>query len=878
MKIENPEELTRFIMTNVTLKDKEGNVDKSFLKDWKTQTDAMTRALNSATNSLLKAVTHIDKDGNAFSTWYVPRNQKSNALSAFNQKLLDFETKYGYEAGSLSSDPYTKIKNESDSRIITFNKSFYGAHSKKVLKDIVNELGGTAELNPTKKRKDQMKIDFPVSEYAWQEELAKTDGDVSKANENLKNAFIRKNLKTAVKYSDDVLSERKEKEKKEEEKKKEKEKKEKEKKEEKEQKQSRVRLLGKIAIIAKVLATVADITRRILTATLQRASEITKEKQDAISNGTTQEKVRQYYTTEGAMGMGKGTILEGMQELKSGLGNTANPDRNMLFELSRVLKRDIINAIKLGDAATNTENVMKQILDAYYKQAQRGVNSLGHQVGVRDAEIEMAGALEKAGLGKLAEILRLMFYANDTGIYKDRVTDFDSFNSLSPHYTNGLTEVDNKYASELGQSINALKQRFNDLKENLEQGLLISLGNLINKINNWDIGKSEKEKAEDNSTNSVLLSKARAKYTNRAENASKRVNKIVKDAGIDLSAFGEYGTDISTFVEYIYSDAFQTDEEFGRITDEQKETIKKFKQFLSTAEGEEFIKAMIEYEYALDFANKADKAYKKGMKTGDFNYDIAGYTDGAYQIAMQDDITTLLSDVATNGKKQEVRKKKSLSLLYDFFYTDRKGLSEDILQYKLAQQGLSEQQTYKDIINNGGDSSSLTNALYDSLDETRKTVKWWEIGKQKKKEAIVLKALEEGVLTEDDVKKAQLSLVRDIKGSGLVSVDHEPYLAEKTAEEYPKDIGLRTILEEQLQIQKVQDIISKYKATNLSASVGNYNPNTGEVLFTLNLKTDKGEKTVFSQHVRTDMILSQEASFTDDLSSTTSRGYERSNK
>ena len=521
---------------------------------------------------------------------------------------------------------------------------------------------------------------------------------------------------------------------------------------------------------------------------------------------------------------------------------------------------------------------MKQILDAYYKQAQRGVNSIGQQVGVRNAEIEMAGALEKAGLGKLAEVLRSMFYANDTGIYKGRVTGFDSFNSLSPHYTNGLTEVDNKHASELGQSINALKQRFNDLKENLEQGLLISLGNLINKINNWDIGKSEKEKTEDNRTNSVLLSKARAKYTNRAENASKRANKIVKDAGIDLSAFGEYGTDISTFVEYMFSDAFQTDEELGRRTDEQKETIKKFKQFLNTAKGEEVIKAMIESDYALDFANKADKAYKKGMKTGDFNYDISGYTDGAYQSAIQDDISTLLSDVATNGKKQEVRKKKSLNLLYNLFHADRNGLSEDILQYKLAQQGLSEQQTYKDIINNGSDSSSLTNALYDSLDETRKTVKWWEIGKRKKKEAIVLKALEEGVLTEDDVKKAQLSLVRDIKGSGLVSIDYEPYLVEKTTEEYPKDIGLRTIFEEQLQIQKVQDIISKYKADNLSASVGNYNPNTGEVLFTLNLKTDKGEKTVFSQYVRTDMVLSQEASFTDSVSSTTSQSYERSNK
>ena len=627
-----------------------------------------------------------------------------------------------------------------------------------------------------------------------------------------------------------------------------------------------------------MLATIADITRRILTATLQRASEITKEKQDAVSNGTTQEKVRQYYTTEGAMGMGKGTVLEGMQELKSGLGNTANLDTNMLSELAKVLRSDIISGIKLGEAGTNTENVMKQILDAYYKQAQRGVNSLGQQVGVRNAEIEMAGALEKAGLGKLAEILRSMFYANDTGIYKGRVTDFDSFNSLSPHYTNGLTDVDNKYASELGQSVNALKQRFNDLKENLEQGLLISLGNLINKINNWDIGKSVEEKTEDNRTNSVLLSKARAQYTNRAESASKRANKIIKDAGIDLSAFGEHGTDISTFLNYFYNVPYYNDEARGLITDEQKEIIKKLMQFLKTAEGEEVVKAMIESEYALDFANKADKAYKKGMKTGDFNYDISGYTDGAYQMAIQDDITTLLSGEAGEAKKEELHKKISLSLLDKLSHTYRDGTSEDILQYKLAQQGLSEQQTYKDIINNGGDSSSLTNALYDSLDKTRKTVKWWETGKQKKKEEVVLKALEEGVLTEDDVKKAQLSLVQYKKGSGLVSIDHEPYLVDKTVEEYTKDIGLRTILEEQLQIQKVQDIISKYKADNLSASVGNYNPNTGEVLFTLNLKTDKGEKTVFSQYVRTDMILSQEAFFKDDLSNTTSEGHERSKK
>ena len=204
MAIQSPDELTRFTMTNLSLKDANGNIDKSSLKDWQTQVASMTKALNSATNSIVKVSTQVDEFGKAFATFDVPKSQNRNARPVFNQKLVDFETKYGYLAGSLAKDPYSLVSKESDYRKISFNKSFYGTQSKRTLKKTVEDLGGTVENNPTKKRKDQMRITFPISESDWQDELLKTSGDETKAKTNLSARYTRKNLKPAKKYSNDL--------------------------------------------------------------------------------------------------------------------------------------------------------------------------------------------------------------------------------------------------------------------------------------------------------------------------------------------------------------------------------------------------------------------------------------------------------------------------------------------------------------------------------------------------------------------------------------------------------------------------------------------------------------------------------------------------
>ena len=86
------EELTRFYMSNTQLKDSAGQVDKSALKDWNTQVKQMTRALESATNGLVKVIKTIDVNGNALATFDVKRSQSGNAQPAFDRELGNIET------------------------------------------------------------------------------------------------------------------------------------------------------------------------------------------------------------------------------------------------------------------------------------------------------------------------------------------------------------------------------------------------------------------------------------------------------------------------------------------------------------------------------------------------------------------------------------------------------------------------------------------------------------------------------------------------------------------------------------------------------------------------------------------------------------------
>lgn len=907
-----PEEYIRLTMTNVGLKDFIGDFNISSLKDWQTQVNAMTKALNSATNSLVKVSSTVDEYGKAYATFDVPKKMSKNASAVFSQKLSDFEVQYNYNAGGYTQDPYDIVKKEQEFREIIVNKSLLGSLSKKIAQEEIEKFGGSIRPNPTKTRKDQMEITFPVSEEEWQNELEKSKGDASKAKRNISNRYLRKTLKASEKYSQDIEEETKEKEEKQ-----------KEKAQAKEQAEQRRKNFVIFATILKILQTIADVCRRILTATIARASEIKQENLDAKNLNVASSDIRKFNTTEKAMGMKEGTIAGAIANVQSAFGNITSLDEKALGELARVLGSDVIQAINLGLGKEHPEKVVETILNTYYQRGQQGINSLGQNVGQVQAERELATALEKAGFTDMADILRNMFYTNDTGIYKGQVKDFETFTNIVTSYTNGLSNIDHKKASELGQTVDALKARFNDLKKNLEEGLLISLQNVIQKINNLDFGKSAEEKKTENISNVELNQRAIQKMQTISSTTRKQIDEAVTSAGIDFSVFGE-NKDIFNFTK----DEKGKPRDYKKLSEQEKKEYNKLQYFLATDKGLEVVSAMLLVEEAEALEKQAKDDIVKGRKTGNVPYRLNDYTDVSIQQKQKDKLKdyyinipkghekaktiaglggmafsaitgvsanalTITSDALKMAEQarekeredtfSEISSKGALGVFNLATTSLQQTLDYDEATYKskIYQGGDNPYATYEEILKNGTSSRNLTNKVYDELlPKEYKTAGHNIFTIQKKKQEAIKKALADGIITEDMIRLIQVRNSQEDIGYGLGRFKTEEEFAERFSENSAMGTGATITLSNALQLDDVQKVLNDYNTNNTRATLSGYNEKTGEVMFTLTVKDEKTGKSevVFSQGIKTDTVLNTGAVYNFDLASITSTANARGSK
>ena len=847
------EELTRFYMSNTELKDSAGNVDKSAIKDWNAQVRQMTSALESATNGLVKVIKTIDANGNALATFDVKRSQTGNAQPVFDRVLGNIETRYGYQAGSLAIDPYSAGLNQTENfRRISFHKSFHGALAQKTAKDAVEAVGGTAVPDPSKKMKDRMKIDFAVSENEWNQALQNAGGDVTKATTSLSGKFTRRNLKQAEKYSDDVQANQKEKDE------------ERQKgKEEREDKSNKRKMLHWLTIVVSFLAGIADITRRILTASLARASEIKKEQVEAKSLGISYTNAREYKAQETAMGMKEGTFTSAIASLQSAFGDVTHLDDNALGELAKVLKGDVVEAINNGLGRNDPEKLMKTILNAYYERGQSGVNSIGQRVGKFQAERELSTALEKAGLNDIANILRNMFYTNDTGIYKGRISNGDSFTDymgLTTAYTMGYDAVDNKHFAELGQVVDSVKSKFQSLKDSLNKLVLDSIGGLIQKIDNWDIGKSAEEKLRDTRTNIQLNADARDRLQNSANIARSQYTQMFREADVNVADFGIKGVNtIDEFLAFINTSEGQYWNPKG---EQEKEAYNKLVQFLNTDLGNKAIKLVHYTQTAEKKAKQADEAYIKGLKNGKVDYNKADYTASAIA-------TDMKKNLAEAWFSNEF---SAVNLLYRSGRGDnaRKALytNQDVWEEYKRTFLLGNPMTY-DIALASGEANSLTNALYDRAKASYKSSNKWDKEKKKMgKEALVKQALKDGVLTNDDVEGLVSQNAPATSGWGI-SIDVMSIIRDalitRGLKEFSEQAAVNNILSEALKLQGAKDFLAKHNAESVVATVGGYSEKEGKVNVVLSIKNgDKDSpKEVLSFY--TDSVLGENQFYNAEL-------------
>ena len=855
------EELTRFYMSNKELKDSAGNVDKSAIKAWNTQVRQMTSALESATNGLVKVITTIDEKGNALATFDVKRSQAGNAQPVFDRVLGNIETRYGYQAGSLAIDPYSAGLNQTENfRRISFHKSFHGALAQKTAKDAVEAVGGTAVPDPSRKMKDRMKIDFAVSENEWNQALQNAGGDVTKATTSLSGKFARRNLKQAEKYSDDVQANQKEKDE------------ERQRgKEEREDKSNKRKMLHWLTIVVSFLAGIADITRRILTASLARASEIKKEQVEAKSLGISYTNAREYKAQETAMGMKEGTFTSAIASLQSAFGDVTHLDDNALGELAKVLKGDVVEAINNGLGRNDPEKLMKTILNTYYERGQSGVNSIGQQVGKYQAERELSTALEKAGLNDIANILRNMFYTNDTGIYKGRISTDDSFADymgLITAYTMGISSTERRKASELGAVIDDIKKTFNNLKDYLETGLILALGGVINKINNLQIGKSTEEKLMDNRNNVQLNRAAYKRLSGYSENARLQYNSLFENAGVNVADFGIEG--VNTLEDFLAFINTSKGRYWSPKGEKETEAYNRMVQFLNTEEGDKAIKLVHYAQTTEELANIAKADYEKGLKTGKTVYNKADYTESAINVKMKENLTTAWFS----------EKYSAVNLLHDA----GKGSNTYYALYSPEEIYQAYADTYGELTYDkalaSGEHKNLTNALYEQAKHSySKKPKVWKKYKKLKKEDLVKRALSDRTLAPFDV----INLAKEHVGKGSdwgisnnVWNFLQKALISKGLNAFVEEGAKNNILNEALATQQAQAILAKANAeTKAEATISGFNKKEGTVNVTIKLEGEGINVPEQTIKLSTDSILPEGTVIKADITRIVNSAYNR---
>ena len=864
----NNADMVRFTIDNSRFLDSSGQLDRGTLKDWEAQVKAFTKALQSATDGVLKVTSHIDDaTGRATATFTTDLSKEANARKALLSTQAQIQGRYSYDPEFIDIKNLNNYKGEVY-RNLVMHKTLKGKQAQKTAMETMAELGGSAELDPTHSNKDRMKIIYPVSENEYQQRLSSYGGDEEKLNRYFARQASRR-LSTASAQSKFEGEERNAKQREEE-----------RKKQERSESAKSARFMHWITAIIAILTSIADITRRILTASLARATEFKKESADAKSIGISMSSMRKFSSVERNMGMDEGSFLSAMKEIQSSLGDISNMNEKTVSELAKVLQGDTIRAIQNGLGQNNPEKTMELILNKYFERGMQGVNSIGIQVGQYQAQRELATALENAGLGELASILREMFYANDKGIYRGKISSTDAYNdflNLTTMYTGGIGGAEANQLAELGQVVDQLKSRFEELKIYLEGSFMLALRGLVAKLSNWDFGKSPQEKAIDIKKNIESNKEVIEVMTPRREIAKSGIARNVelynREAGanrIDFSVLsaGKFSTP-EEMLDYMIANPYY-DFDSGKRTPEQQKQLNRLANYFRSPEGQETLTLMQYYSVVQGLIDKAQKNIDKGLKTGKPEFFAPDFTTSAIQ-------TEVIKDAVPFAQLTSNKLVGEASIFGRLLNIFRAGSSGSAIT---SSTGYDVYEAIKELYFQGKDptyeqllasknAGNLTNYLYDKVVGINPKYK------DKNKEKAVQKAIADNIISEQDVVNAfkanygtmgwGISIDAMEKARNLVIARYQENMEEHA--------GAQIALSQAMSLPQVQQFMSS-KLSEVKATVSGYDKTTGNVTVTIRAVDDKGKKVSETVKFNTDAVLGEDKHFEFDLANTTGKSHE----
>lgn len=498
--------------SNFQDKDSAGNplgTYKGVLKNLDSDLSAFERALQSATNSFdffNSNLKRIDpKSGLAEQSFYIRREEFDNAYKTLKAKSADLSSRRG---GDYAFGVHA-VEN------IEMTKTIYGKRAQKKAMEEVDRLGGVATVNAL--NPDKLDISIPYDKSV-----------LASLNKKQRSSLISKAITEAMKLSDIERGQRK----------KDKENKEaviqkkeqdaKKKEQDVKKKESAKKATAITKAILAVIITIADIVRRILTATLKQAAENNKMAVEAHSVGVTSLERRSYDIFDLAHGMEKGSTFGAIQSVQGMFGDATNLDEKALGTLARVMGSEIGSLVRSGMGGQNPDKLLDKILDKYFKQYLSGKNSLGQSVGMEQARRELITTLQSVS-PEIAKLFARMVDDYTSGYYKP-FKDSAGWRDTTKTNITGLSEADQKFSTEVGKKYNEIIAIVEDLKTSFFTRLANSMDDLLTKVKNIRINQSEEDKIEtdirnrQNNEESIAIMQSQLKLYN--SNSAEKIKEL----------------------------------------------------------------------------------------------------------------------------------------------------------------------------------------------------------------------------------------------------------------------------------------------------------------------------------------------------------------
>ena len=510
-------------------------LDKGTLSDLDKHLRAIKQTILSASNFTayfnenMKKINEVT--GEMVQSFFVRKSDLTNVVSALKRKdtelskgktYFDFNNLDEKGQPTSASISYLEDMKVEDVKMLTFKRKRAGKTAQSLAGEAVHDyLGGKAYFSSPKDRDaEKMSFDIPVTES----DINALGGmkEAKKHYSKILTSVLKDSEST--KYSSAETKSRKEDEEEKERKEKEKEKEKKDREEKAESKESRRKTLRTLSLVIASLTAIADIARRILTATLIRVSEAQATSVNAHNLGMSYYKARGFNYQDLAHGLEEGTTMSAISDIQSQFGDATNINDKSLAILARVMGASVSDLVKSGLGGKEPDKLLESILNSYFNNFLNGKNSLGQSVGREQAMRELTTSLKEVS-PDIAKIFARMADEYMYGLNKGSYSDYSGFMGLHKVYNSGLNDADFLRFKELGQAVDDLSSKFKSLKDNLLAKLTPALANFISWADKLDIGKSSKEIITDSK-------EARKKLNEVAQKSYEQSNSILSATGI----------------------------------------------------------------------------------------------------------------------------------------------------------------------------------------------------------------------------------------------------------------------------------------------------------------------------------------------------------